>query len=336
MTAFGDDIKLSSSTRTTMGQRFNDVQNSAPFWGGTSTGSSNNYILSALANPPAAWVAGQRFYFVADKTNSGAVTITINGASKTLKSSFGSADMASGSIVSGDLYEFVYDGTNCRLVQKNVIGYNLLPSADNTFSLGSTAVRWADVQSVLFSIANNQFYQARNAANSGYIALLKATSGDNTFLNAATGKILQFGINNTTLVELDATSLKPATDNAYPLGETGRRWQVVRSVNFVAASGNGYKIRSSGGGSDLLVLTTSGDDTVLQSSIAAGIVVSNSAQNIGIFNIPSAGGGTRVIYIQNAGTLPSSNPSGGGILYVDSGALKYRGSSGTVTTLGNA
>jgi hypothetical protein len=38
----------------------------------------------------------------------------------------------------------------------------------------------------------------------------------------------------------------------------------------------------------------------------------------------------------NAGTVPSSNPSGGGVLYVESGALKYRGSSGTVTTLANA
>ena len=48
------------------------------------------------------------------------------------------------------------------------------------------------------------------------------------------------------------------------------------------------------------------------------------------------GGGVGVIGIANAGTVPSSNPSGGGILYVESGALKYRGSSGTVTTIANA
>jgi hypothetical protein len=50
----------------------------------------------------------------------------------------------------------------------------------------------------------------------------------------------------------------------------------------------------------------------------------------------SVGGGTAVIGIANATTLPSSNPTGGGILYVDAGALKYRGSSGTITTLGEA
>jgi hypothetical protein len=51
---------------------------------------------------------------------------------------------------------------------------------------------------------------------------------------------------------------------------------------------------------------------------------------------PSAGGGVGVIPIQSATTVPSSNPTGGGILYVDAGALKYRGTSGTVTTIANA
>jgi len=54
--------------------------------------------------------------------------------------------------------------------------------------------------------------------------------------------------------------------------------------------------------------------------------------NIGV-NGKSFGGGEKVIFIANASIVPNSNPSLGGILYVDSGALKYRGSSGTVTTL---
>lgn len=41
------------------------------------------------------------------------------------------------------------------------------------------------------------------------------------------------------------------------------------------------------------------------------------------------------IYIANV-TAPSNNPTGGGLLYVESGALKYRGSSGTVTTIAAA
>jgi len=34
--------------------------------------------------------------------------------------------------------------------------------------------------------------------------------------------------------------------------------------------------------------------------------------------------------------VPSADPSAGGVIYVEAGALKYRGSSGTVTTLGAA
>jgi hypothetical protein len=50
----------------------------------------------------------------------------------------------------------------------------------------------------------------------------------------------------------------------------------------------------------------------------------------------SYGGGQSVAFIANASTVPTTNPTGGGILYVEAGALKYRGSSGTVTTIANA
>ena len=61
------------------------------------------------------------------------------------------------------------------------------------------------------------------------------------------------------------------------------------------------------------------------------------SQNMQLFSGTSAfGGGVKVLGIANATTVPTTNPSGGGVLYVESGALKYRGSSGTVTTIANA
>jgi len=50
----------------------------------------------------------------------------------------------------------------------------------------------------------------------------------------------------------------------------------------------------------------------------------------------SYGAGVGVVFIPNRNTAPSTNPTGGGILYVEAGALKYRGSSGTVTTIAAA
>jgi hypothetical protein len=58
-------------------------------------------------------------------------------------------------------------------------------------------------------------------------------------------------------------------------------------------------------------------------------------KNLGI-GMTAFGNGTGVVAVANSTAAPSSNPIGGGYLYVDNGALKYRGSSGTVTTIANA
>lgn len=53
-------------------------------------------------------------------------------------------------------------------------------------------------------------------------------------------------------------------------------------------------------------------------------------------NTKSYGSGVGVIFIANRNTAPTVNPTGGGIMYVEAGALKFRGSSGTVTTIAPA
>jgi hypothetical protein len=58
--------------------------------------------------------------------------------------------------------------------------------------------------------------------------------------------------------------------------------------------------------------------------------------NIGFRTTSQFGKGQGVIAIANASVAPSVNPAGGGILYVEGGALKYRGSNGTITTIAPA
>ena len=53
-------------------------------------------------------------------------------------------------------------------------------------------------------------------------------------------------------------------------------------------------------------------------------------------NTMDIGSGINVLGRHNATTVPTGNATNGGILYVESGALKYRGSSGTVTVIGTA
>ena len=58
--------------------------------------------------------------------------------------------------------------------------------------------------------------------------------------------------------------------------------------------------------------------------------------NIGFRTTSQFGKGQGVIAIANASVAPSVNSAGGGILYVEGGALKYRGSNGTITTIAPA
>jgi hypothetical protein len=63
--------------------------------------------------------------------------------------------------------------------------------------------------------------------------------------------------------------------------------------------------------------------------------------NIGIgfkkaSQVEEFGGGQGVIAIANASVPPTVNLAGTGILYVEDGALKYRGSNGTVTVIAPA
>ncbi len=61
-----------------------------------------------------------------------------------------------------------------------------------------------------------------------------------------------------------------------------------------------------------------------------------SAGNIGIRTTDQFGSGVGVIGLANAATVPTTNPTAAGVLYAEAGALKWRGSSGTITTIANA
>lgn len=50
----------------------------------------------------------------------------------------------------------------------------------------------------------------------------------------------------------------------------------------------------------------------------------------------ATGGVAKSVILGNVAAAPTANPVGGGILYVEAGALKYRGTAGTVTTVAAA
>jgi hypothetical protein len=67
----------------------------------------------------------------------------------------------------------------------------------------------------------------------------------------------------------------------------------------------------------------------------SGTAANYLAGNVGI-GTPSFGTSAATVIAIANGTAPTTSPTGVGQLYVEGGALKYRGSSGTVTTIANA
>lgn len=123
-----------------------------------------------------------------------------------------------------------------------------------------------------------------------------------------------------------------------------------RELGFRSNGINRWLIRAnnanesgSNAGTDLQIIRRddSGNDlgAVLDMERATGNVqlglAGSAGGNVGMFG-KSFGGGVNVVYVRNAATVPTTNPANGGILYVEAGALKYRGASGTVTTIAPA
>lgn len=128
-----------------------------------------------------------------------------------------------------------------------------------------------------------------------------------------------------------------ASDNAGD-SELGMRTQLFINNSFKAEFGAGNSLFSNNVHDVSLGGTDSSGQLFIGMGVSGSQAVLRVVQNgVGIGAVPpSLGGGVGVLYVANATTAPTSNPTGGGILYAVGGALTWRGSSGTVTTLAPA
>lgn len=133
------------------------------------------------------------------------------------------------------------------------------------------------------------------------------------------------------------------TDAGYKLdvnGTTVFRGQSTIYTNLNGGNGEFLRFENAfTGANDWSIVCPSVNDLAIRniSNNYNAIYIANEGNlaDIGINGYDRAGG-EGIIFIGNRNVAPNTNPSGGGILYVEAGALKYRGSSGTVTTIANA
>lgn len=151
-------------------------------------------------------------------------------------------------------------------------------------------------------------FRVRNNGNFGAGGLITATTG---FIN-----------NDLTGSSSIGFVIRGAAGQSANLQE----WQNSGGTALASVNSSGQIVASQG----INTATIRGGDALTSITLSSGRGVTFGS------NTAIQGGGTAVIGIANATTVPTSNPTGGGILYVEAGALKYRGSSGTITTLGAA
>lgn len=81
------------------------------------TGSANAYVAT-IPSTTAIYTTGEAIRIKANFSNTGAATIAVNGgAAKSIVRKDGSTALSANDILSGEIYELIFDGTNYRLTQ---------------------------------------------------------------------------------------------------------------------------------------------------------------------------------------------------------------------------
>jgi len=107
-----------------------------------------------------------------------------------------------------------------------------------------------------------------------------------------------------------------------------RNSTVSSTVPSFAVNNNDNNTGIGWAGADQLSLIAGGVERIridgFYNTYLGGAIINRATSSVG------------VMHIGNATTFPAANPVGGGAMYVDTGALKYRGTSGTAATIVNA
>ena len=119
-----------------------------------------------------------------------------------------------------------------------------------------------------------------------------------------------------------AASLQLGADSATPIAQT---FGFCSGVGTNIAGANAIIRASNGTG-------TGGSGKLIWQVAAAGSTGSTANTFVNALELDK----DRVFFVANTNAAPSGTPSGGGCFYVEAGALKFKGSSGTVTTIAAA
>jgi hypothetical protein len=227
------------------------------------------------------------------------------------------------------------------------------------FASYNTAIDATNYERFRGSWSGNVFLLRQEIGGTGVAREARFSASDGTYLGVAAGVLTMNGAlrhtagNNTLSVQASMSTstsvglsfINNGSGGSINTASSGTQ-QHCRIASDINQSGTaGYRILrvqagevSQGSGTKELldVLVNTEVKFGVYSASGSGAHSAGVGGNVGVNTASAFGSGAGVIGIANATTAPSTNPSGGGVLYATAGAGTWRGSSGTVTTFGPA
>lgn len=258
---------------------------------------------------------------------------TINVASNTLTVT----SQAGGDLLVNNGTQFVRlpKGTALQVLRVNAGATGLEWAASSSGSSSGTAgtLQVADGSGGFSATANV-------SAGTGFVAFGTTPSGSGAlrFPYAATDVLVGAkdlgGTDREVISRISANQYQigPTSTSAYSIQHTG--------ANIDFKPGTQFRVQAPSGTQPSLTVSGTGQVKISPNSFDGLTVDLNGAgngANANFFAGPAAGSGEQgIISIGNSSAIPAGTPTGGGYLYAESGALKYKGTSGTVTTVAPA
>jgi len=216
-------------------------------------------------------------------------------------------------------------GTAVDTVQKFLTNETAAQTSNNAVFLNNVRAKGGVVVDN-YAVVDGVFAVTGTSTLNSLVVTGTLTATGNLVLSAATTANTSLATNNTT--------------GTITIGGTGQSGLIIIGQSTAAHTLNIDSAATVSGATKTITLGTGGlsgsTTTITLGTNTTGATSTTTIQGNTGFNGGSFGTGSGVVFIANAVTVPSTNPAAGGLLYVEAGALKYRGSSGTVTTIAAA
>jgi|SRR5579871_4709959 len=216
----------------------------------TVTSSGTNAITLTYTIAPTAYVQGDSFSFVAGGTNSGAATLNVNGLGAKAITKRGTAALTGGEILSGEIVNVRYDGTEFQLVS---VGSASNLGSPVSIANGGTASTTLTAHAVLLGEGTNALGTA-TIGTSGRVLTDNGAGADPTFQNLPASR-------PTIATKTSGPyNIQTADCGTTLIANSGSA--ITFNLPADATAGNGCQIQFKDQGAGVLTIARAGSDTL--------------------------------------------------------------------------